>query len=34
LKKIRPENLLIFDSESEAEAHGFRPSYYVDREEV
>jgi hypothetical protein len=28
-RKIRPENLIIFDSESEAEAHGFKPSHYV-----
>ena len=28
-RKIRPENLLIFDSEAEAEAHGFKPSHYV-----
>ncbi len=28
-KKIRPENLIIFDSESEAEAHSFKPSQYV-----
>ncbi|MCD6299552.1 MAG: hypothetical protein J7L78_00040, partial [Dehalococcoidales bacterium] len=28
-RKIRPENLLIFNSESEAEAHGFKPSHYV-----
>jgi len=29
VKKIRPENLIIFDSESEAEAHGFKPSRYA-----
>jgi len=28
-KKIKPENLIIFDSESEAEAHGFKPSHYA-----
>ena len=28
-RKIKPENLIIFDSESEAEAHGFKPSHYV-----
>jgi hypothetical protein len=28
-RQIRPENLIIFDSESEAEAHGFKPSHYV-----
>jgi len=28
-KKIRPENLIIFDSGSEAEAHGFKPSHYA-----
>jgi aspartate carbamoyltransferase catalytic subunit len=28
-KKIRPENLILFESEREAEAHGFRPSHYV-----
>jgi aspartate carbamoyltransferase catalytic subunit len=27
--KIRPENLIIFDSASEAEARGFQPSHYV-----
>ncbi len=26
---IKPENLIIFDSESEAEAHGFKPSRYA-----
>ena len=26
---IRPENLIIFDSAEEAEAHGFKPSHYV-----
>ncbi|MFC1987485.1 aspartate carbamoyltransferase [Chloroflexota bacterium] len=28
-KKINPENLILFDSESEAEAHGFKPSHYA-----
>jgi len=28
-RKIRPENLIIFDSESEAEAHGFKPSQHA-----
>jgi len=28
-RKIRPENLIIFDSKSEAEAHGFKPSHYA-----
>ena len=28
-RKIRPENLIIFNSESDAEAHGFKPSHYV-----
>ncbi len=28
-RKIRPENLILFDSESEAEAHGFKPSRYA-----
>ncbi len=27
--KIKPENLIIFDSESEAKAHGFTPSHYA-----
>ena len=29
VRKIRPENLIIFDSADEAEAHGFKPSHYV-----
>ncbi len=29
IKKIKPENLIVFDSETEAEAHGFRPSHYA-----
>ncbi len=28
-RKIKPGNLIIFNSESEAEAHGFKPSHYV-----
>ena len=28
-RKIKPENLLIFDSASEAKAHGFKPSSYA-----
>ena len=28
-KRIKPGNLIIFDSESEAEAHGFKPSRYA-----
>lgn len=28
LKKIKPENLIIFDSQGEAEAHGFKPGRY------
>jgi len=28
-RKIKPENLIIFDSESEAEAHSFKPSRYA-----
>jgi aspartate carbamoyltransferase catalytic subunit len=28
-KKIRPENLIIFDNENKAEAHGFKPSHYA-----
>ncbi len=29
LRKIRPENLIIFNSATEARAHGFEPSYYA-----
>jgi aspartate carbamoyltransferase catalytic subunit len=29
IKKIRPGNLIIFDSEDEAQAHGFKPSHYT-----
>ena len=29
IKKIKPENLIIFDSEGEAHARGFKPSSYV-----
>jgi len=28
-RKIKPENLILFDSESEAAAHGFKPSHYA-----
>lgn len=28
-RKIKPENLILFDSEKEAEAHGFKPSHYA-----
>ncbi|MFC1934808.1 aspartate carbamoyltransferase [Chloroflexota bacterium] len=28
-KKIRRENLIIFDSEEDAESHGFKPSHYT-----
>jgi len=30
-RKIKPENLIIFDSESEAQAQGFKPSSYATR---
>jgi len=29
IRKIKPENLIIFDSESEAGAYGFKPSSYI-----
>ena len=29
VRQIKPENLIIFDSVSEAEAHGFKPSRYA-----
>jgi len=29
VREIRPENLIIFGSEDEAQAHGFKPSSYV-----
>jgi len=29
VRKIRPENLIIFDSADEAEVHGFKPSRYI-----
>jgi len=29
VKKIKSENLIVFNSESEAEAHGFKPSRYA-----
>ena len=28
-RKIKPENLILFDSERDAEAHGFKPSHYA-----
>jgi len=28
-RKIKPDNLIIFNSEKEAEAHGFKPSHYA-----
>ncbi len=28
-KKIKPENLIVFGSESEARAHGFKPSHFA-----
>jgi hypothetical protein len=28
-RKIKPENLILFNSESEAEARGFKPSHYA-----
>ena len=31
MKKIRPENLIIFDSESEAQSRGFLPGKYAER---
>jgi len=31
IRKIKPENLFIFDSEEEAQARGFKPSSYVIR---
>jgi len=30
VRKIKPENLIIFASAGEAEAYGFKPSHYVD----
>jgi aspartate carbamoyltransferase catalytic subunit len=32
VKKIRPENLIIFSSEEDARARGFRPSSYVQKQ--
>jgi len=29
-RKIKPENLIIFNSEDEAKAHNFKPSYYAE----
>jgi len=34
IRKIRPENLIIFDSGSEAEAHGFKPSHYARKRDL
>ena len=31
VRKIKPDNLIIFDSENEAQAHGFKPSSYVSQ---
>ena len=31
VRKIKPENLIIFDSESKAQAHGFKPSNYASK---
>jgi len=31
IREIKPENLIIFDSENEAQARGFKPSKYVVR---
>ena len=28
-RKIRPKNLIVFDSANGAEAYGFKPSYYT-----
>jgi aspartate carbamoyltransferase catalytic subunit len=33
LKKIKPENLIIFNTASDAEAHGFQPSHYAENNE-
>ncbi|MDP2919222.1 MAG: aspartate carbamoyltransferase [Dehalococcoidia bacterium] len=33
VKKIRPENLIAFDSEKEAEEHGYKPGYYAKAKE-
>ena len=30
IKKIKPENLILFESASEAEAYGFKPSHYAE----
>ncbi len=30
-RKIKPENLIIFDSENEAKTHGFKPSQYAGK---
>ena len=31
VRKIKPENLIIFDSESKAQAYGFKPSNYASK---
>ena len=31
LQRIKPDNLIVFDSESEAQSHGFKPGRYADR---
>ncbi|HEY93294.1 MAG TPA: aspartate carbamoyltransferase [Dehalococcoidia bacterium] len=31
VRRIKPENLIIFNSESEAQAHGFKPSNYASK---
>ncbi len=33
MKEIRPDNLIIFDSEKEAQAQGFKPSHYATGKE-
>jgi len=30
-RRIKPENLIVFDSESKAQAHGFKPSNYASQ---
>ncbi len=31
IRKIKPENLIIFDTETEAQTHGFKPSSYASK---
>ena len=31
VRRIKPENLIVFDSESKAQAHGFKPSNYASK---